>query len=114
MEHHPLGYDIDETTVDDLRARLDSLLVRVAGGTDVVVVNRPDGKAVALIDAAELSILMEEVFLFTNKEWARRHFDAMDRIDRGEVGRVFTADEFDVWMAEQRRLIEESAAVVGS
>ncbi len=104
MEHHPLGYDIDETTAEDALARFDELCARVAGSTEAIVIQRGDDKAVALVDAAELSILMEEVYLMSSRKGARQFLDALDRADRGEAALTFSPEEFDIWIEEQRRV----------
>ena len=73
-----------ETTYTDLRARLASVLDRVADDQEVVIVRRRrPNKDVALIPAAELASLMETAHLLRSPKNARRLLTALRRAERG-------------------------------
>jgi antitoxin YefM len=82
-----------ETTYSKLREELASFLDRVSDDREVVVVKRRGGKNVALIDAHELSSLLETAHLLRSPRNADRIFRALRRSERGE-GKRQTLDQF--------------------
>ena len=76
----------------EAQADLAGLLNRVTRNEEIVVISRRGHPPVALIAAAELRILLEEVYLLHSPNNARRLFDAMDEADRGE-GLMMTVEE---------------------
>jgi antitoxin YefM len=81
-----------ETTYSKLREELSSFLDRVSDDREVVVVKRRGGKDVALIDAHELSSLLETAHLLRSPRNAERLFRALRRSERGE-GKRQTVEE---------------------
>jgi len=73
-----------ETTYTKLREELATFLDRVTDDREVVVVKRRGGKDVALIDADELSSLLETARLLSSPRNAQRIFRALRRSERGE------------------------------
>lgn len=82
-----------ETTYSKLREELSSFLDRVSDDREIVVVKRRGGKDVALIDAHELSSLLETAHLLRSPRNAERIFRALRRSERGEGTRQ-TVDQF--------------------
>lgn len=76
-----------EKSYSEARANFASLLDRVSGDAETVIVHRRGHPDVAIIDAAELRSLQETVHLMASRANARRLFDAMDRAERGEGSR---------------------------
>ena len=72
-----------ETSYSEARANFASLLDRVSGDAETVIIHRRGCPDVAMIDAAELRSLQETVHLMASRANARRLFDAMDRAERG-------------------------------
>jgi antitoxin YefM len=86
-----------ETSYSEARANLASLLDRVTGDAETVIIHRRGRPDVALIDAAELHSLEQTVHLLAARPNARRLFDAMDRAERGE-GMAISADALRAWL----------------
>jgi antitoxin YefM len=82
-----------ETTYSKLREELASFLDRVSDDREVVVVKRRKGKDVAIIDAQELSSLLETAHLLRSPRNADRILRALRRSERGE-GKRQTVDQF--------------------
>jgi antitoxin YefM len=82
-----------ETTYSKLREELSSFLDRVSDDREVVVVKRRKGKDVALIDAAELSSLLETAHLLRSPRNAQRLIRALRDAERG-TGKPQTPDAF--------------------
>lgn len=82
-----------ETTYSKLREELASFLDRVSDDREVVVVKRRKGKDVALIDASELSSLLETAHLLRSPRNAQRLIRALRDTERG-IGKPQTVDEF--------------------
>jgi antitoxin YefM len=74
------------------RDHFDELLAQVIDDAEVIVIQREDGNDVAMISAVELSSMQETLYVLSSRTNARRLFDAMDRVDRGE-GEEMTLDE---------------------
>ncbi|MGE5597511.1 MAG: type II toxin-antitoxin system Phd/YefM family antitoxin [Hyphomicrobiales bacterium] len=74
------------------REHLDELLSEVLDDCEVVIVRREDGSEVALIAADELRSIQETLYVLSSRTNARRLFDALDRVDRGE-GEEVTIEE---------------------
>jgi antitoxin YefM len=81
-----------ETTYSKLRQQLSTFLDRVSDDREVVVVKRRRGKDVALIDADELSSLLETAHVLSSPKNAQRLFRALRRSERGE-GKPQTVDQ---------------------
>ncbi|HEV1287073.1 MAG TPA: type II toxin-antitoxin system prevent-host-death family antitoxin [Bryobacteraceae bacterium] len=92
-----------ETTYSKLREELASFLDRVSDDREVVVVKRRNGKNVALIDADELSSLVETAYLLSSPRNAERLLSALRRSERGE-GKPQTLDQLrrEIGLAEKR------------
>ncbi len=67
------------TTYTQARANLASLCDRVTNDREVVIIERRKSQAVALVDAAELSGLMETAHLLRSPRNARRLAAALER-----------------------------------
>ena len=67
------------TTYTQARANLAGLCDRVTDDREVVIIERRKSKSVALIDAAELSGLMETAHLMRSPKNAQRLADALER-----------------------------------
>jgi antitoxin YefM len=81
-----------ETTYSKLRAELASVLDRVTGDREVVIVHRRGAKDVALIAADELSSLMETAHLLRSPKNARRLTKSLKRAER-EAGRSYSVED---------------------
>jgi antitoxin YefM len=92
-----------ETTYSKLRAELASFLDRVSDDREVVVVKRRKGKDVAIIDAQELSSLLETAHLLRSPRNADRLIRALRDAERG-TGKPQTVDEFrkEIGLARSR------------
>jgi antitoxin YefM len=92
-----------ETTYSKLREELASFLDRVSDDREVVVVKRRKGKDVALIDADELSSLLETAHLLRSPRNAQLLTRALRDAERG-AGKAQTVDEFrkEVGLARSR------------
>ena len=86
-----------ETSYSEARANLASLLDRVTGDAETVIIHRRGKDDVALIAASELASLQETVHLVASRANARRLFDAMDRAERGE-GLAITPEALRAWV----------------
>ncbi len=73
-----------ETTYTQLRDKLASVLDRVPGDHEVVIVRRKGGGDVALIPADELAALMETAHLLRSPANAKRLIRAFRRAEKGE------------------------------
>lgn len=73
------------TTYTQARANLAKLCERVANDREVVIIERRSSKPVALIDASELSGLMETAHLMRSPKNARRLAAALERAREGTV-----------------------------
>ena len=72
------------TTYTQARANLASLCDRVTSDREVVIIERRKAQSVALIDAAELSGLMETAHLMRSPKNAQRLAAALER-SRAEI-----------------------------
>lgn len=68
-----------KTTYTQARANLASLCDRVVADQEVVIIERRKAQPVALIDAAELSALMETAHLMRSPTNAKRLATALER-----------------------------------
>ncbi len=73
------------TTYTQARANLASLCDRVTDNREVVIIERRKSQPVALVDAAELSGLMETAHLMRSPKNARRLAAALERARAGTV-----------------------------
>jgi len=82
-----------ETTYSQAREQLASLMDRVTDDLEVVIISRPGGKRVALIDAAEYEGLLETARLLLNKflieerraEISSQHQRSLEELGRGDL-----------------------------
>lgn len=66
-----------ETTYSNLRANLATILDQVHDQSQIMVINRRNGKNIALIAENELSSLLECVYLLRSPENAQKLFDSL-------------------------------------
>jgi antitoxin YefM len=71
-----------QTTYTQARSNLARLLDRVTSDREIVIIERRDKEAVALIAADELSGLLEVAHLLRSPTNAQRLFTALARMDR--------------------------------
>ena len=81
-----------EVSYSEARANLASLMDQVTDDCEVVVIKRRGRSSVALIDADELSSLLETEYLFRSPKNAERLMSAIDQIEKGR-GISTTVDE---------------------
>ena len=81
-----------EISYSEARNNLASLLDRVTDDCEVAVIKRRGHEDVALINAAELSSLLETEYLFRSPKNAARLMKALDRAKRGG-GKKITIEE---------------------
>src|SRR5438046_9208181 len=68
-----------QTSYSTARANLASLLDRVTGNREIVIVSRRGAEDVAMVSAAELSSLLETAHLLRSPKNARRLLTALNR-----------------------------------
>ena len=68
-----------QTTYSAARANLASLLEKVTGNREIVIINRRGAEDVAMVSAAELSSLLETAHLLRSPANARRLLTALNR-----------------------------------
>ena len=73
-----------QTSYSKARANLARLLDRVTQDREVVIIQRRGRKNVAMIDAEELSSLMETAYLLRSPKNAERLLAALNRALKGE------------------------------
>jgi antitoxin YefM len=81
-----------EVSYSEARANLASLMDQVTDDCEVVVIKRRGRAAVAMIDADELSSLLETEYLLRSPKNAARLLKALDRARRGG-GKKMTIEE---------------------
>ncbi len=69
----------------DAQVNLGELCDRVVETGEAVIITRPDGKNVALVSEAELSSLLETLYLLRSPANAARLTAALERSKSGEV-----------------------------
>ncbi|MBD2465460.1 type II toxin-antitoxin system Phd/YefM family antitoxin [Oscillatoria sp. FACHB-1407] len=69
----------------DAQVNLGELCDRVVETGEAVIITRPDGKNVALVSEAELSSLLETLYLLRSPANASRLATALERSKSGEV-----------------------------
>ena len=72
-----------EISYSEARNNLASILDQVTDDSEVVVIKRRGHSAVAMIDADELSAMMETEYLFRSPKNAERLMKALDRARKG-------------------------------
>lgn len=77
-----------------LRAELAAVLDQASETLEPIIVERRGKAPVALIDAAELSSIMETLHLFRSPANAKRLFEALEEAKTGKVTRYATVEEF--------------------
>ena len=78
-----LSYDVASPT--ELRNGLFRLLEQVAEDHQVLIINRRQGKNVALIAESDLRSLIETVYLFRSVANSRHLFDALEESVTGKI-----------------------------
>ena len=73
-----------QTSYSKARANLAKLLDRVTQDREVVIIQRRGRKSVAMIDADELTSLMETAYLLRSPKNAERLLTALNRALKGE------------------------------
>lgn len=81
-----------EVSYSEARANLASLMDQVTDDCEVVVIKRRGRSSVAMIDADELSSLLETEYLFRSPKNAERLMSAIKQIDEGR-GQIITVEE---------------------
>lgn len=81
-----------EISYSEARANLASLMDQVTDDCEVVVIKRRGRSSVAMIDADELSSLLETEYLFRSPKNAERLISAIKQIDEGR-GQVTSIEE---------------------
>lgn len=81
-----------ETSYSLAREQLATLLDRVTNDLEVVIINRRNGKRVAMIDADEYERLMETVHLLRSPKNAEQLLKALEQAQKGEGLKGSTAD----------------------
>ncbi|MBX3268492.1 MAG: type II toxin-antitoxin system prevent-host-death family antitoxin [Acidobacteria bacterium] len=81
-----------EVTYSEARNNLASILDQVTNDSEVVVIKRRGRSSVAMIDADELSSLMETEYLFRSPKNAERLLNAIRQTDAGG-GEVTTVEQ---------------------
>ncbi|MBW4472340.1 MAG: type II toxin-antitoxin system Phd/YefM family antitoxin [Stenomitos rutilans HA7619-LM2] len=69
----------------DAQVNLDQLCDRVVKTGEAVIITRPNGKNVALVSEAELSSLLETLYLLQSPANAARLTTALERSKAGEI-----------------------------
>jgi antitoxin YefM len=69
----------------DAQVNLGELCDRVVETGEAVIITRPDGKNVALVSEAELSSLLETLYLLRSPANATRLATALERSKAGEI-----------------------------
>jgi antitoxin YefM len=69
----------------EAQVNLDQLCDRVVETGEAVIITRPDGKNVALVSEAELSSLLETLYLLRSPANATRLTTALERSNAGTV-----------------------------
>lgn len=73
-----------QTTYTNARANLAKLMDKVTQDQEIVIVNRRGARDVAMIDAQELSSILETAHLLRSPKNAERLLDALSRARAGE------------------------------
>ena len=81
-----------EVSYSEARANLASLMDQVIDDCEVVVIKRRGRSSVALIDADELSSLLETEYLFRSPKNAERLMSAIKQVEAGG-GEVITIEQ---------------------
>lgn len=77
--------DCPKTSPTEAKNDFFNLLEQVAENQQVFIVDRPEGKNVALIAESELASLMETVYLLRTPANAKRLFDALEESKSGKI-----------------------------
>lgn len=91
-----------EVSYSEARANLASLMDQVTDDCEVVVIKRRGRSSVAMIDADELSSLMETEYLFRSPKNAERLNRAIERSLAGE-GEVISIEELRKEFGAEKR-----------
>lgn len=91
-----------EVSYSEARSNLASLMDKVTDDCEVVVIKRRGHKKVAMIDADELSSLMETEYLFRSPKNAERLNRAIERTMAGE-GEMISVEELRKEFGAEKR-----------
>lgn len=92
-----------EVSYSEARANLASLMDQVTDDCEVVVIKRRGRSSVAMIDADELSSLLETEYLFRSPKNAERLNKAIEQTIAGEGERISIEELRKEFGAEKRK-----------
>lgn len=96
----------------DAQVNLGQLCDRVVETGEAVIITRPDGKNVALVSEAELSNLLETLYLLRSPANAARLATALERSESGEVQPQAIDELFRRFGLEENDTDDELANVI--
>ena len=73
------------STYSDLRKNLKEQLDQVYDDKDMLIIKRKANKDVVILSLEEYNSLRETSYLLSSKANARRLFESMEQIERGEI-----------------------------
>src|SRR4051794_39415265 len=91
-----------EVSYSEARANLASLMDQVIDDCEVVVIKRRGRPSVAMIDAHELSRMLETAYLFRSPKNVERLMSALKQVDSGG-GEVVTIEELRKEFGAEKR-----------
>lgn len=97
-----------EVSYSEARSNLASLMDQVIDDCEVVVIKRRGRSSVAMIDADELSSLMETEYLFRSPKNATRLMNALKQVEEGG-GQVTTVEELRKEFGAEKRTSKTKA-----
>ena len=84
-----------QTTYTHARANLSSLLDEVSKNREIVIIQRRGNEDVALINADELTGMLETAHLLRSPNNSKRLLSALDKVKKGS-GKLQTIDELRI------------------
>jgi len=94
-----------EVSYSEARGNLASLMDQVTDDCEVVVITRRGHKKVAMIDADELSSMMETDYLFRSPKNAQRLMSAINQVEAGG-GEVTTIEQLRKEFGAEKPIIK--------
>jgi len=94
-----------EVSYSEARGNLASLMDQVTDDCEVVVITRRGHKKVAMIDADELSSMMETDYLFRSPKNAERLMSAINQVEAGG-GEVTTIEQLRKEFGAEKPIIK--------
>ena len=94
-----------EVSYSEARGNLASLMDQVTDDCEVVVITRRGHKKVAMIDADELSSMMETDYLFRSPKNAERLMSAVNQVEAGG-GEVTTIEQLRKEFGAEKPIIK--------